>query len=249
MNWSILGWGFIGAAAVFLAVFSLLDKSKKTYDIRDFPQVERLKASRVDAIEGGLDRTIVLGHSLFSPGYPGLGFGSLSPLPGFLDPETLADGKMRITSSEGSLVVFARQIIEHTYQDGFSIALTPTVVKSCLLGPTPLSFTTGLLSNLSESRGHSLILTGSYGPEASIWSEICMSKRGYVFASAGTIASQAALYLHVKDLLIGENAFVLPGLISPGAGRGAGWITEDILRVLLIAMLVAGAILKLVGVL
>lgn len=249
MNWSIFGWGVIGAAAVLLAAFSLLYKNKKPYDIREFPQLEALKASRVDAIEGGLRRTLVLGHSLFSPGYPGLGLGSLSSVPGFLDPETLADGKMNIAASEGALVVFARQIVEQRYHDGFSRALTPMGVSSSLIGPTPFSFTAGLLSDLSAYPQQGLLLTGDFGPEASLWSEIGISKNSYVFASAGTIASQASLYLHVKDLLIGENTFLLPGLIDPSPGKKAGWVTEDILRIILIFMLIAGAILKMVGVL
>lgn len=249
MNWSIFGWGVIGAAAVLMAVFSLLYKSKKPYDIREFPQIEKLKDSRVDAIEGGLKRTLVLGHAFFSPGYPGLGLGSLSGVTGFLDPETLADGNLNIASSEGTLAVFARQIVEQSYEKGFSKALTPTGVRSSLPGPTPFSFTAGLLSDLSSYPQQGLFLTGDFGPEASLLSEINISKNGYVFASAGTIASQAGLYLHVKDLLLGENTFLLPGLIDPSPGKKAGWVTEDILRILLILMLIAGAILKLVGVL
>lgn len=249
MNWSIFGWGVIGTAAVLLAVFSLLYKSKKPYDIREFPQIYKLKASRVDALEGGLKRTLFLGHGVFSPGYPGLGLGSLSGVSGFLDPETLADGNLNIASSDGTLAVFARQIVEHSYDNGFTKSLSPIGARSSLPGPTPFSFTAGLLSDLSSYPQQGLFLTGDFGPEASLLSEINISKNGYVFGSAGTIASQAALYLHVKDLLLGEETFLLPGLIDPNFGKKAGWLTEDILRILLILMLITGAILKMAGVL
>ncbi len=249
MNWSIVGWGVIGAAAVLLAAFSILFKNKRTYRIRNIPEFDSLETSRIDAIEGSLRRTLVLGHRLFSPGYPGLGLNSLSHVPGFLDPETLADGNLEIATSEGTLAVFARQIIENAYRDGYSKDLTPNAVRSSLLGPTPLTFTAGLLSNLSATPQQGLTLTGSFGAEASLWSEICLSKNGYVFGSAGTITSQAALFLNVKDLLIGENTFVLPGLIDPSPGKTAGWFTEDILKITIILALITGAILKLVGVL
>ncbi len=249
MNWSIVGWGTIGVAVVLLAAFSILIKNKKPYLIRKFPQLESLRSSRTDAIEAGVDRVIVLGHKLFSTGYPGLGLTSLSAIPDFLDDETLADGKINLASSEGSLVVFAQQIIENTYLGGFSRALTPEGVRSTLLGPTPFSFTAGLLSGLSEHSHRGLVLTGYFGPEASLWSEACESKNGYTFSSAGTITSQAALYLHAKDLLIGENAYLLSGMFDPRPGKNAGWLTEDILRILLIILLVTGVILKLVGIL
>ena len=249
MNWSIVGWSVIGLSAILLTVFSILFKTKKPYQIRKLLPIESLKSSRVDAIEGGLQRTLVLGHDLFSRSYPGLGLSGLSNLPGFLDPETLVEGKMSIASSDGTLVLFARQIIENGYRDGFSRALTPTGVDTSLPGPTPFSFTAGWLSELGADPQQGLILTGKYGPEASLWSEVCISKNGFVFASAGTIASQATLYLHIKDLLLGENVFMLPGVLDPSAGKGAGWLAEDILRVLLILMLITGAILKLTGVL
>ena len=238
----------IGIAAVFLASSAILYKKKKPYVIRNFPQVESLKSSRIDAIEDGLERSVVLGHDYFSSGYPGLGLSSLSAVPGFLDPETRAYGKMRISASDGMLVTFARQIIRNSYHGGFSNGLTSKAVVSSLLGPTPFSYTAGLLNEINKFPEHGLMLIGSFGPEASLWSEVCASKNGYIFASAGTITSQAALYSQVNDLLIGENTFVLPGLINPSPGKTVGWLTEDILRILLISLLIAGAILKMVGV-
>jgi hypothetical protein len=248
MNWLLIGWIMIGVSVILMVIFTFLLKDKIIYAIRKFPQIEALESYRIKAIEGNLHRTLVLGHQLSSLAYPGLGLNSLAAVPGFLDQETLVDGKVNIASSEGLLLVFARQIIENRYQGGFSNELSASSVSPALFGPTPYTHTMGLLNALSTQPKHGLILTGNFGPEASLWSEICASKRGNVFASAGTIVSQATLYTHVKDLLVGAESFLLPGLLNPSPGKKAGWLTEDILRILLILILIVGAILKMVGV-
>ena len=249
MNWALIGWGVIGFALVLLAALQLWFKKRGGYQARHFPEIDKLEEAQTIAIERGLRRTVVLGHQLSSLGYPGLGLNSLAALPGFLNQESLSYGKMSISASEGSLAVFARQIIENRYQDGFSDALIASKVKPVLLGPTPFSFSAGLLSDLGIYGEHGLVLTGHFGPEAALWSEICASKNGQVFAAAGTIDSQASLYTHVDSFLLGESSFFLPGMIHPSLGKQAGWLAEDILRLVLILSILLGAILKMVGVL
>ncbi|MDY6847473.1 MAG: DUF6754 domain-containing protein [Chloroflexota bacterium] len=249
MNESILGWGLIGVAIVLLVVFTFRFKTGKSYKVRKNTQIEGLNTSRIAKIEGGLHRTIVLGHQLSSSSYPGLGLNSLAIIPGILDPETLADGKLDISTSQGSLMVFARQIVENAYQNGFSKALTQRRVNTVLPGPTAFSNIAGLVCKLGVQPQHGLILIGDFGPEVSLLSEVSDSNNGDVFAAAGTITSQAALFPQVEHLVMGEDGFMLPGLLTPSPGRDAGWLTEDILRVALIVMIIAAAILKMVGVL
>lgn len=249
MTWSLAGWALIGFAAITLSVFSLLYKSHTAYRVRHKPAAKALLNARTSSIERGQRQQIVLGHRLWSQTYPGLGLHSLSVLPTFLDPEAEADGGLSVSTGDGSLVLFARQIIHNRYQGGFSTALHDRGVSAVLPGPTPWSFTAGLLVELVSDPHGSLALFGNYGPEALLWTEAVYAKGGHVLAAAGTIESQAALYLSVRDLLIGENIFMMPGLINPNPKNSAGWLAEDLLRNLLILLLIAAAILKMVGVL
>jgi hypothetical protein len=249
MNWSIVGWVVIGISTILLGTLTLMAHDQWGNCLRNLTPIGSLKNTRTDAIEGGLTRSIVLGHRLNSLAYPGLGLSSLTALPSLLDPESLAAGNMNVSTSSGSLMVFARQIIENRYQDGFSKALTPEKVNAALLGPTVFSFTASLLCALSIQSGQGLTLLGNYGPESSLWSEACLSKNGQVFASAGTIASQSTLFLHVEYLLIGEEIYLLSGSFNSDNGKIAALLTEDILRILLILALTAGAILKAMGIL
>ena len=249
MTWSLAGWLLIGLSAILLIVFHFLFQGDKGYSGRRFPETEALMDSRVFAIEKGQRQQIVLGHHFWSRAYPGLGLHALSVLPSLVDAETGADGGLTVSAGDGSLVVFARQIVQAAYQDGFSSALRPAGVKVTLPGPTPLSFTAGLLPELGRHSHGSLALFGNYGVEAALWAETAVLKGSQVFSAASTLDSQAVLYMNVPNLLIGEEVFMLPGLLTAAADNEAGWLTEDILRSLLMLLLVIAAILKMVGVL
>ena len=249
MTWTQIGWTIIALAAVLLAGFSLLFSRRYQYLARKNPAVTRLQDQRVIAVERGVGRQVVLGEGLWTHAYAGLGLHALMMLPGMVCPEDSVEGGQVISTGSGALVLFARQIVQGCYQDGFSPGLQDHILPISLPGPTPLSFTAGLLPDLSLQPPGSLAMFGSFGLSAPLWAEAAQIKGGHVFAAAGSITAQAALFLNVRDLLIGEEVFMLPGLIEPTAPNQAGWLTEDILRVSLMGLLIAAVILKMAGLL
>jgi hypothetical protein len=249
MTWTQIGWSIIALAAILLAGFNLLIRHRYQYRARINPAVNRFQDQRVIAFERGVGRQVVIGEGLWTHAYPGLGLHALFTLPGMISHEDRAEGGQVVSAGSGVLVLFARQIVEGCYQDGFSPGLQDRELPVSLPGPTPLSFTAGLLPDLSLQSPGSLAMFGSFGLSAPLWAEAAQIKGGHVFAAAGSITAQAALFLNVRDLLIGEEIFMLPGLMRPTAPNQAGWLTEDILRVSLMALLIVAAILKMAGLL
>lgn len=248
MTWVQIGWTVIFLAVVLLVGFSLIFKTGRRYPVRQLPAVKALFDQRVIAIERGEGRQVVLGNRFWSRAYPGLGLHALSVLPSLVSTEVMVDGGQVVSAGTGELVLFARQIIQGVYRDGFSPALEPVINPVQLPGPTPLAFTAGLLTEINLHSPGSLALFGSFGLSAPLWAEAASIKGGNVFAAAGLISAQAALFLNVRDVLIGEEIFMLPGAMEPTAVNQAGWITEDILRVLLMVLMLAAAVMKMVGV-
>jgi len=249
MTWSLLGWVIILLAAILLALSGFLFKKKNVYHVRHLPAVKRLVISRITAIERGLKRHIILGHQFWSQTYPGLGLQALFTLPVLVNAESEGDGGQVVFVGDGSLLALARQITSGSYRDGFSERVNDSTQRVTLPGMTPLSFTAGFLPELVSQKPGSVALFGDYGPEAALWAAAASDRGGDVFAAAGSLESQAVLFLSVRDLLLGEEAFLMPGLIRTTPADQAGWFVEDILRVLLIALLIAGAALKLGGIL
>ena len=249
MNWSIVGWVVIGLSALMLVIFSLIEKKPDFYSIRRSASAERLKKAQTTAIERGKPRLVAIGDQYWSRTYPGLGLHAVTALPILANAENIADGGLSVSCGDGSLVVLARQIVQIGYVNGFSMELSKPDVRTILPGPTQLSYSLGLLSELGLQKFGSIALVGNYGPAAILWTEAVQSKGGYAFAAAGSLTSQAALLFSVRDLMIGESVFSMSGLLSSNPVDQARWLTEDILRVLLIFSLVAGVIMKLTGVL
>ena len=245
----ILTWlslSILGLAAFLLIIFSILLKDKMDYPIRQDARVSRLVQAHIAAIERQEHQNIFLGQHLFCPAYPGVGLDAIAVLPAFLDSEIGKVGGMSVSGGDGSLVVLAREIIAGRYRAGFNHQLA---VTTPLYGPTPLSLTPGILSEIHDNPHHLFALFGSYGPEVLTTVSTARRLGGHIFAAGGSIISQATLFANVEDVLIGEEIFILPGLLMPKTKFKVTLLTEDILRILLMAALIIAVILKMVSIL
>lgn len=248
MTWAQVGWVIIALSALLLVGFSLIFKSRHQYLVRHIPAVKSLIDQRVIAIERGKGRQVVLGNRFWNRAFPGLGLHALSVLPGLVSPEDLQDGGQVVSAGTGELVLFARQIVYGAYHNGYSMGLEQETNPLQVPGPTPLSFLAGLLVEINLQSPGSLALFGSFGHGAPLWAEAAFIKGGHVFAAAGSVSAQAALFLGIRNLLIGEEVFMLPGMIDKSPINQAGWITEDVIRALLIVFILVAVVLKMVGV-
>lgn len=249
MTPSLVGWLLILISTILLIGFTLWFKNRGGYRARRIAGIKALQNARVAAIEGGKPQHFILGSQLFSQAYPGLGLSSLTGFSSYLDEEAGIDGGLTVSGSDGSLVVLARQIVHNRYQNGFSTRLHQPGTSANLYGPSPLSFTAGLMSEFGIHPPHAVSLFGNYGSESLLWAEAAASSGGHVFAAAGTVASQAALFMRVHDLFLGEEVFLVSGLLNPSPANRAAWLTEDVVRVILMSLLIIGAVLKMVGIL
>ncbi len=246
MNLTLIGWGFIGLSVILLVFLKFLPLAK-TGAVQEEPALEHLREAQVKAVERGEVRKLVLGDQLAPPGYPGLGLQALSALPFFLDPESGVDGHLTLGTSDGGLLVFARQIVQNRYRDGFSPVLHQAGVRTRLHGPTPLAFTAGILPELNASPRAHLALFGHYGPEAFLWMDAVQRKGGQALALGGSLAAQAVSYPAVEDLLIGESIFRTS---HPSPENGSKLLAvEDVLRWVLILGILVAVVLKLGGLL
>jgi len=246
---SLVGWILILISASLLVIFTFWFRKREGYQARNIKGIDTLKNARVAAIEGGKPQHFILGSQLFSQAYPGLGLSSLGGFSSYLDEETGVYGGLSVSGSDGSLVVLGRQIVHNRYHNGFYKMLEPKGARANQYGTSPLSFTAGLISEFGFYPPHTLSLFGNYGSESLLWVEAAASRGGHVFAAAGTIASQAALFIRVRDLLLGEEVFLVNGLLNPSPANRAAWLTEDLVRMILMVLLLVGAILKMVGIL
>lgn len=249
MTWTEIGWVIIALSTVLLIVFGLLFKASRSYRVQMRPAVKSFLDQRIASIERGRSRLVLLGDQFWARAYPGLELHALAGLSVLMDTEALADEGQIISTGSGELLLFARQIAYGRYQDGFSTALHTAWKAVSLPGPTAVSFLAGVLPEMGMDPPGSLGLFGHYGLAAPLFTESTLMRGGHVFSAAGSVTAQAALFLNVHDLLLGEEVFLLPGLLEPTPQNQAGWMAEDVLRAALIVLMIVAAVLKMAGVL
>jgi hypothetical protein len=249
MNWMVFGWVTICLTGILLAVFHFLIRNHRTDEPRSNSFIRSFYTARAAALERGEQLGIVIGDRLLGSPYDGLGLHPLSVLPEFIDPETWVGHNQTVYSSEGTLLVFAHQIMTGQYHDGFSSTL-PLVNQGVVMlpGPTPASFTAALLPGLAMVTHRSVFLAGNYGAESLLWAEAVRKNDAYVIAAAGTLTSQAVLFPTLTDVLMGEEIFLLPGVLSKSEHQQNSEKVHDLLIGLLVIGLILGAVLKMVGV-
>ncbi len=243
MTWPEIGWVIIGLAAVLLVVFNIRFKRRGRYPVRTQPMVQSYVDQRACAVERGERRWVLLGDQFWSRAYPALGLQALSVFSSLGKVDPLADEGHIVAAGTGELALFARQIAQGSYQGGVSSRLVVA-----LPGPTPFSFLAGAMAELGLHPLGSMGLFGNFGQTGALLAEAAEMKGGHLLAAAGSVDAQAALFLVTRDLMIGEEVFMLPGLIDPTPSNQAGWVSEDILRIALMVLLVIAAGLKLAGV-
>ena len=248
MNWMLFGWAIICLTAILLVIFHFIIRNHRTNGSRSISSIQTFYSARAAALERGEQLGIVIGDQLLGSPYDGLGLHPLSLLPKFIDPETWLGHNQTVYASEGSLVVFARQIMTGQYQDGYSSAL-PLINQGGVMlpGPTPASFTAALLPDFALVPHRSVLLAGNFGAESLLWAEAARKNDAHIFAAAGTLNSQAVLFPNICDILLGEEIFLLPGVLSEPDFHNDRVKVQDLLSALLVIGLILGAFLKLVG--
>jgi hypothetical protein len=246
LNSLLIGLAIIIIPLLLLILLGVVFRRYSIYAVRSFPALKALIRHRTSAVEQGLYRHLVSGFGLSDGGYLGLGLHALHALPLFIQPEDLVDGLQKIESADGSLMLLTQQLLNGNYSQGYYQRLK-SASAALIPGITPLSFTAGLLTELHQHKPGSIAIFGEYGASSALWAACTMDHQGHVFAAAGSLAAQAALFLSVRDLLIGEEIFATKPVLKPTPFNLASLQTEDVLRVVLIFVLILASLLKLFG--
>ena len=91
-------------------------------------------------------------------------------------------------------------------------------------------------------------MIGNFGPEVGLLTQASAQQRAFTLAASDALPATAVLYASANDVLIGEDLYAVPAYLNAGPVYTASLRVQDILRWVIIATLIAGAILKILGV-
>jgi hypothetical protein len=93
------------------------------------------------------------------------------------------------------------------------------------------------------------ILTGHFGAEVALLTEAGERSSSLTVAGSDSLPAQAVLYATSDEPLLGEEIFGAGAYLGAGPAHSASLHMQDVLRWLLVAIIIVGAILKLLGIL
>ena len=152
------------------------------------------------------------------------------------------------TSGNGGLALLSQDVLRSTTDETDSRDSSP-VNAGQLAGIDPLSYALGTRDVMLEPGVHTNLLIGNFGPEAAILTTIAKSVDSSVIGTSDSITGQSVFAATTSEMLIGEELYAIPAYLAGHPVHLASLRVQDLLRLMVGAALMIGAMLGFLGVL
>jgi hypothetical protein len=244
---TIVGLGLIVIAAVALFVLAVPLRSRVRRVFRIIPGIVRLRRAIGLTVENGRRLHVSLGQAGLTGASGAVSLAALSTLDRIAALSMISDRPPIATSGEGSLSILSQDELRAAYRDGNALEqYDPN--RGRLGGVTPLSYVAGTLPVIRDEQVSTNILVGNFGPEVGLMTDAAFRQQAFVVAASDSLPAQAVIYAAAQEPLIGEELFSVPAYLQAGPFHVASLQVQDILRWVVIALMLGGIILKLLGI-
>ncbi|KAF0109147.1 MAG: hypothetical protein FD146_191 [Anaerolineaceae bacterium] len=242
--------GLAGFAVVLFTAGLMLGLSflrrKSAPAFRDLPAFARLRQAVGRVVEDGTRLHVSLGRGGLTTPQGAAALAGLGMLRRLADLTSASDQPPVATSGDSAIAILSQDTLQSSFQ-----TITPgaafDITAGRLAGLTPFSYAAGTLPVMHDENVSATLLMGNFGVEAALLTDAAERTNTYLLAASDNLPAQAVLYASAPDALIGEELFAAQAYNGGGPLHSASLTVQDILRWLLIAVLLAGAALKLAG--
>jgi hypothetical protein len=236
----ILGSAFLLGLLTFL-------RRKSPPNLRPIPALTRLYRAIGLSVEDGTRLHASLGRGSLLHTRNGATLTALAMLRYLAERTSASDRPPVATSGDAALSLLSQDTLKAGYQAAGAEDLFFST-SGRLSGLTPFSYAAGAMPVVSDENVSANVLMGNFGPEAALLVESAERVNVPTLGGSDELAGQAVLYAATPEPLIGEEIFAASAYLDAGPAHTASLSVQDILRWTLIAVLVAGGALKLLGV-
>ena len=209
-----------------------------------------------DALDAAIERAVEAGDRVhFSLGTGSLiGSDSAPALAGatalakIAEATTMSDRPVVASAGDGALAVVAQDALRGAYaRTGAKEHYRATTGR--MLGPTPFSYVAALPVILSSEKVSVHVLAGSFGMEGALAAEMGERQRALVLAGTDDVQTQALFSATAEHSLVGEEVFSTGAYLQGSSMQRASLRLQDILRLVLVAVILLGTLLRTLGIL
>ncbi|MBE0669997.1 MAG: hypothetical protein IH588_05355 [Anaerolineales bacterium] len=232
--------------AAFLLLMITLWKRNSPARLRDIPALTRLYRMLGLSVEDGTRLHISLGHGSLLDARGGSALAGLATLRIIAEKTSVSDMPSIASSGDPVLGLLTQDTLQAGYHAaGVDELYSPTTGR--VTGLTPFGFAAGAMNISRNEKVSTTIMLGHFGPEVALIADTSDRESVTMIGASDDLSGQAVLFANTEDALIGEELFAAGAYLGAGASHAASLTVQDILRWLVIAALLGGAAIKLVG--
>jgi hypothetical protein len=242
----LAGFGVVFfSAALMLGLTFLRRKTPPVF--RDIPAFTRLRQAVGLVVEDGSRLHMSLGRGALTTPQSASAMAGLALLRRLAHLTSAGDQPPIATSGDPNLAILSQDTLELAGKYSGLGAIDSTAGR--ITGLTPFSYAAGAIPAIRDENVSANILVGNFGVEVALLTDAVEREDTFVLAGSDNLTAQAVIYASAQEPLIGEEIYAAGAYIESDPLHAASLTVQDVLRWLLIAAILVGALLALAGVL
>jgi hypothetical protein len=245
---NFLGLLFILLCLGLILFYFFSARNQPRFQLRDIQAFQHIRREIDLAVEAGTRLHISLGRGNINELQGGAAFAGLTILDRCARAASNSDRPPMTTSGDGILTILSQDTLQSTYQSlGTDQRYDPTNAR--LTGLSPMAYAAGCVPIIHDEHISANFFAGHIGTEIALLTEAGERSSSLTVAGTDSIHAQAVLYATSDEPLLGEELYAAGAYLGAGPVHIASLHMQDILRWVLIAVILIGACIKLLGIL
>ncbi len=242
-----LGLVFILVCLGVILFFVFARPTQAKYTLRRIRAFTHFRRQVDLAVEAGKRLHISLGRGNINDLQGGAALTGLMILDRCARAASNSDRPPVTTSGDGVVNILSQDTLQNTYRSlANAERYDPTSAR--LTGLVPLAYAAGAIPSITDEQVSTNILAGHFGTEVALLTEAGERSHSLTVAGSDSIPAQAVLYATADEPLLGEELYAAGAYLDGGQVYHASLRMQDIIRWVLVAAIIIGTILKLVGI-
>jgi len=244
---TIYGLFFVLLCFGLVVLFLASDRSHPGRLLREIPAFVKLRRVVGMAVEAGTRLHVSIGRGAMTSEQSAPAFAGLSIISRVARAASISDRPPVATSGEGSLGVLTQDTLRGAYRV-MGVESQYEDTSGRITGLTPFSYAAGTMPIIRDEHISINVLLGSFGSEVALIADAAEQSGSLILGGTDSLPGQAVLYATAEEPLIGEEIFAGGAYLGAGLLHEASLRMQDIMRFLIIALIILGVVLRLLGV-
>lgn len=234
--------------ALVLVFFSLAARrpGAKPGGFRELEPLSELPTQVGEAVESGRRLHVSLGSGALGQAETVTMLAGLNTASQIASVAAISDRPPVITSADGASALLTHDVLRQIYREqNASERYTGNAAQ--VVGLSPLSMAAGLTPLVKDDAIASNLIIGPVGPEVALLTEASQRQKVATLGASSDLSGQAVLLATADQTLIGEDVYASGAYLSQNPGQLAALSAQDVLRWIVIVGMIAGVVLKSLG--